>query len=151
MKISLVHIAPPNRASRRGPATLLVQEYSARSARMVPCEVVAYPTEAALLESLDRQTGRVATYLCLFDSTGSSLSSVEFAQAVGTLRDGGTQRIVFGIGPASGWSRTTLARADRIVSLGSFTLPHELARVVVAEQIYRALTILAGHPYHLGH
>jgi len=104
-----------------------------------------------MLDSLDRQAGRIATHLCLFDSTGISLSSIEFANILGTLRDAGAQRVLFAIGPASGWSAAGLARADRVLSLGKFTLPHELARVVVAEQIYRALTILAGHPYHLGH
>lgn len=151
MKLALIHIALANRANRKDPVSLLIQDYTGRIARMIPCETLAYPSEAALLESIDRQTGRVPTHLCLFDSTGIRLSSVEFAQSLGTLRDAGTQRIIFGVGPASGWSRGTLARADRVVSLGSFTLPHELARVVVAEQIYRALTILAGHPYHLGH
>jgi 23S rRNA (pseudouridine1915-N3)-methyltransferase len=57
--------------------------------------------------------------------------------------------IVFAIGPASGWSERRLAQT--VLSLGPMTLPHELARLVLAEQIYRAFTILAGHPYHIGH
>ncbi len=55
------------------------------------------------------------------------------------------------IGPADGWSTAARARAGLLLSFGAITLPHELARVVLAEQIYRALTILAGHPYHSGH
>jgi 23S rRNA (pseudouridine1915-N3)-methyltransferase len=67
------------------------------------------------------------------------------------LQDAGTQQLVFAIGPADGWSPAALARADRTVAFGRITLPHELAATVAAEQIYRALTIRAGHPYHSGH
>jgi 23S rRNA (pseudouridine1915-N3)-methyltransferase len=63
-------------------------------------------------------------------------------------RDEGRQRIIFALGPADGWSDTDRARAGLLLSLGLMTLPHELARVVVSEQLYRAFTILAGHPYH---
>lgn len=58
---------------------------------------------------------------------------------------------VLAIGPADGWSPEARVRADLVVSFGPMTLPHSLARVVLAEQVYRALTILAGHPYHSGH
>jgi len=79
------------------------------------------------------------------------LSSDEFAGELGRLRDTGTQMLVLGIGPADGWSAAALKRADLSLAFGRITLPHELAAVVAAEQIYRALTILAGHPYHTGH
>ena len=61
------------------------------------------------------------------------------------------QEMVFAVGPANGWSPEALWRAQLKLSFGKMTLPHELARVVLAEQVYRALTILAGHPYHGGH
>ncbi len=70
---------------------------------------------------------------------------------MGRLRDNGTQTLVLAIGPADGWSDGARARASLLLSFGAITLPHELARAVLAEQIYRALTILAGHPYHCGH
>ncbi len=59
--------------------------------------------------------------------------------------------IVFAIGPASGWSDGARKSAQTMLSLGPMTLPHEMARLVVAEQLYRAFTIVAGHPYHTGH
>jgi 23S rRNA (pseudouridine1915-N3)-methyltransferase len=118
---------------------------------MVPFETLTYPTEAALFDALTRQTSRAPAQLCLFDPTGDTVTSVEFARYIERVRDGGTQRMILAIGPANGWSESALRRAHRVLSLGKMTLPHELARVVVAEQIYRALTILAGHPYHLGH
>jgi 23S rRNA (pseudouridine1915-N3)-methyltransferase len=55
------------------------------------------------------------------------------------------------VGPADGWSEYARAQAQSTLSFGPMTLPHELARLVLAEQIYRAFTILAGHPYHSGH
>jgi len=58
---------------------------------------------------------------------------------------------VFAIGPASGFSEETRRSANMMLSLGKMTLPHELARVVLLEQLYRAFTILKGHPYHLSH
>jgi 23S rRNA (pseudouridine1915-N3)-methyltransferase len=61
------------------------------------------------------------------------------------------QLLVVGVGPADGWSRAALGRADRTVAFGRITLPHELAAVIAAEQIYRALTIRARHPYHSEH
>jgi 23S rRNA (pseudouridine1915-N3)-methyltransferase len=85
------------------------------------------------------------------DSRGQQFTSEEFAARFGQVRDGGSQRVVLAVGPADGWSAAALQRAGLLFSLGRITLPHQLARVVAAEQVYRALTILAGHPYHSGH
>jgi 23S rRNA (pseudouridine1915-N3)-methyltransferase len=115
------------------------------------CESQFFPTEEALLGWVERQAARTAPKLILLDSRGRQLSSEEFADYIRETRDGGTQLAVIAIGPADGWSAEARGRAHLLLSLGRMTLPHELARAVVAEQIYRALTILAGHPYHSGH
>jgi 23S rRNA (pseudouridine1915-N3)-methyltransferase len=70
---------------------------------------------------------------------------------LGVRRDSGQQMIVFAIGPASGWSDRARRQAQMLLSMGPMTLPHELARLLLTEQIYRAFTILSGHPYHTGH
>ena len=59
--------------------------------------------------------------------------------------------LIFAIGPPNGWSEAATRQAQTMLSLGRMTLPHELARLVLAEQLYRAFTILSGHPYHTGH
>jgi 23S rRNA (pseudouridine1915-N3)-methyltransferase len=86
-------------------------------------------------------------FICL-DRTGDQLSSEAFARLLAKFRDGGLVGLVFLIGGADGLAPEALAKADQVLSLGSLTLPHGLARIVLAEQIYRALTILSGHPYH---
>jgi 23S rRNA (pseudouridine1915-N3)-methyltransferase len=151
VKLSLAAVAPTRSRAKSDAAATLAADYIARAARYLPCEPQSFPSEAALLDSLDRQASRTAPVLILLDSRGKSLSSEEFAAHLGRLRDSGTQSLVLAIGPADGWSPTARARANLILSLGAITLPHELARAVLAEQIYRALTILAGHPYHSGH
>ena len=85
--------------------------------------------------------------ICL-DATGSALSSEAFAKLLARYRDDGAEGLALLIGGPDGLAKGVLERAARIVSLGPMTLPHGLARVVLAEQIYRAATILAGHPYH---
>ena len=110
-----------------------------------------FAAEPALLTWLDRHAARTSPKLILLDSRGKQFTSEEFAQHLGALRDSGTQTVVLAIGPADGWSAEARRRAHLLLSLGRITLPHELARAVLAEQIYRALTILAGHPYHSGH
>ena len=87
--------------------------------------------------------------ICL-DPGGDQLGSEEFAQALAKFRDGGAQGLAFFIGGADGLGLAAQFKADRIVSLGPMTLPHGLARIVLAEQIYRAGTLLTGHPYHRG-
>lgn len=87
--------------------------------------------------------------ICL-DRGGDQLGSDAFARALAKFRDEGAQGLAFLIGGADGLGRQALARADQVLSLGPMTLPHGLARIVLAEQIYRAETILAGHPYHRG-
>jgi 23S rRNA (pseudouridine1915-N3)-methyltransferase len=146
--------ATRSRARPRGqsdPAATLADEYLARASRYMPCEPRTHDSEAALLAWLDRQSARTAPVLILLDSRGKQLSSEEFAAHLGRLRDSGTQSLVLAIGPHDGWSAAAHARASLVLSFGRITLPHELARTVLAEQIYRALTILAGHPYHSGH
>lgn len=87
----------------------------------------------------------------LLDARGKALSSEQLAKWLGERRDSGQQMIVFAIGPANGWSDGASGHAQTVLSLGPMTLPHELARLVLTEQLYRAFTILAGHPYHIGH
>ena len=151
MKIQLVGITSSERRLRAEPTFALVESYLNRASQYESCSFAAYPTEAAMLTGTLRLSGRSRAYLLLLDGGGKLMKSQEFATRLGALRDTGRQDVVLAIGPASGWSSDALSRADLLLSLGPMTLPHALAQVVVAEQIYRALTILAGHPYHCGH
>ncbi|HOZ33466.1 MAG TPA: 23S rRNA (pseudouridine(1915)-N(3))-methyltransferase RlmH [Tabrizicola sp.] len=86
--------------------------------------------------------------LCVLDERGKLMSSPEFAQALAGWRDGGRQDAAFVIGGADGVDPALRARADLVISLGRMVWPHMLVRVMLAEQLYRAATILSGSPYH---
>ena len=128
----------------------LTAEYLKRLQRYVTAEGRELSDQSALLRLVSR-AGRTAPVLILLDSRGKQLSSEELAGFVRDHRDHGTQELIFAIGPANGWTDETRKRADFQLSLGRITMPHELARAVLSEQLYRAFTILAGHPYHSGH
>lgn len=151
MKIILTAIAPRRARSKSEATDRLLADYIERSSRYLPCEAQTFDDEAAFLAWLSHQSGRSPIHTVLLDSRGQQLSSEEFAARLGNLRDSGTQRLVLAIGPADGWSPAAREQASLLFSLGRITLPHQLARVVLAEQVYRGLTILAGHPYHSGH
>jgi 23S rRNA (pseudouridine1915-N3)-methyltransferase len=151
MKIIQTAVMTERSGGKAEPAGSLIADYVTRASRYVPCETQLFASEAAFLAWLDRQTARTPAHLVLLDSRGKQLSSEDLADSIARLRDSGTQRLVFAIGPADGWSEATRTRANLLLSFGRITLPHQLARVVLAEQVYRAFTILAGHPYHSGH
>lgn len=81
------------------------------------------------------------------DPAGQTWSSPELAAFLKKKRDGGNRAVAFYVGGAEGFSQSFREKADLLLSLSSMTLPHELARVVLLEQLYRAFTLLAGHPY----
>ena len=151
MKITLAAIAPRRARSKSEASDRLIADYVERATRYTPCDSEVFDSETAVLNWLDRQSGRTPAYAILLDSRGQQFSSDEFAAQLGRIRDEGIQRLVFAIGPADGWSPAVRQRANLLLSFGRITLPHQLARVVLAEQVYRALTILAGHPYHSCH
>lgn len=82
--------------------------------------------------------------------TGRAVTSRAFADLIAGNRDRGTQQLCFLIGGADGHGAAVSREAQFVLSLGPMTLPHGLARIVLAEQLYRAVTILSGHPYHRG-
>jgi len=86
--------------------------------------------------------------LCVLDERGRTLTSPEFAAQLAHWRDGGRQDAAFVIGGADGIAPALRARADLAISFGAMVWPHMLVRVMLAEQLYRAATILAGSPYH---
>lgn len=88
-----------------------------------------------------------ATAIAL-DERGETLSSPEFARLLATLRDQGTGEVALLIGGADGHDKVLRGRADRLLSFGPMVWPHMLARVMLAEQLYRAVSILSGGPYH---
>ena len=151
MEITLAAIAAKRLRPKDDGMTAAVDGYVARAARYGPVQAMWFDGEDGLLRWAARQPGRGAAAVVLFDPRGKMVSSDEFAGMLGKRRDEGTQRLALALGPADGWSEGFRAGAAAMVSFGRITLPHELARVVAAEQIYRALTILAGHPYHCGH
>lgn len=129
----------------------LTDEYLKRLSRYAEIEGVSLKDEASLLKLAGRD-GKAAQKqtLILLDARGKQLSSEEWAGLVGDLNDRSVP-VIFAIGPANGFSDGTRACASSLLSMGKMTLAHELARVVLLEQLYRAFTILKGHPYHLGH
>ncbi|MER9525443.1 23S rRNA (pseudouridine(1915)-N(3))-methyltransferase RlmH [Mesorhizobium sp. M0292] len=88
------------------------------------------------------------TVLFLLDERGKNLSSDDFANRIGQLRDGGRKALVIAIGGADGHDQSIRDQAELMVSFGAATWPHQLVRVMLGEQLYRAATILSGHPYH---
>ncbi len=86
--------------------------------------------------------------LVLFDEGGTGLDSAAFAKILGEWRDSGVQGASFVIGGADGLSEAIKGRAALTLCFGRMTMPHQLVRALVLEQLYRAATILAGHPYH---
>jgi len=126
----------------------LAAEYLDRARNYAHADAKVFRTAAALFDWVERMKGRTAPVLVLLDQRGKQFSSEMLAEWLRNQRDEGRQRIIFALGPADGWSDTDRARAGLLLSLGLMTLPHELARVVVSEQLYRAFTFLAGHPYH---
>jgi 23S rRNA (pseudouridine1915-N3)-methyltransferase len=151
MKITLAAVAPRRTRSKTEASDRLIADYVARATRYVPCDSELFDSDTAVLNWLDRQPGRAPAYAIFMDSRGQQYTSDEFAAQLGRIRDEGVQRLVLAVGPADGWSAAARQRANLLFSFGRMTLPHQLARVILAEQVYRALTILAGHPYHSGH
>ncbi len=149
MQLTVAHIG--SRPNSKDGFDALAQVYLARCAPFARCQTEAFKTEEPLLDWLVRQQGRAPAIAVLLDSRGRQMTSESFAAWLGARRDEGAQHIVFAIGPASGWSEGARNRANLLLSLGQLTLAHALARLVLAEQLYRAHTILAGHPYHAGH
>jgi 23S rRNA (pseudouridine1915-N3)-methyltransferase len=132
----------------------LTDEYLKRISRYAEVESVALRDEAALMQISGRGAGAKAwakSTLILMDSRGKEFSSEQFARFLGDYQDRNPLPLIFAIGGADGFSEASRAAAQQSISLGKMTLAHELARVVLLEQIYRAFTILKGHPYHSGH
>ena len=129
----------------------LTDEYLKRISRYAEVEGLALPDEAALLKMREKSGLRPAHAIILLDSRGQQLSSEEFAQFLQNHQVRTSQPLVVAVGAADGFSEQARAAASTVLSLGKMTLAHELARVVLLEQVYRAFTILKGHPYHTGH
>jgi 23S rRNA (pseudouridine1915-N3)-methyltransferase len=148
MNLTLAFIAQRSRSDLFDPA---INIYLKRTGHYAAIESVAFRDEDSFFAFTRRLRLRAPVWLVLLDSRGDESSTEDFAKWLGNRRDGGQQNIVFAIGPADGWSAQASRQADTTLSLSRMTLPHELARLVLAEQLYRAFTILAGHPYHIGH
>lgn len=145
--MDLILVAIRSSGTSKTPLADAAAEYVTRCSRY-------FPTRSLLLRCKDEAfalRSKPASHMWLLDSRGKQVSSEEFAASIGKLRDGGKRTLILAIGPADGWTDEDRQRADGLISLGKMTLPHELAALVLAEQVYRACTILASHPYHCGH
>jgi 23S rRNA (pseudouridine1915-N3)-methyltransferase len=129
----------------------LTAEYLKRLRHYAEAEGMTFSNEEALLKFRERAGTRPAHSIVLLDSQGTQLTSEELASFLDTHQNRSPQPLLFAIGGADGFSEEARKSASFVLSLSRMTFPHELARVVLLEQLYRALSILKGHPYHLGH
>ncbi len=137
MKLIVYYIGKPRDAH----ANAMAEEYIKRSARFVKCEMHEIRPQRFDLWSKHPSATKV-----LLDPDGRPLDSPRFTVLI-EKAEREARDVVFVIGGADGLPATWKPRADLLLSLSPLTMPHELARVVLAEQIYRALTTLRGHPY----
>ena len=141
MKIRLVMLGKTRRAEVRA----LVDDYVTRIARFTAIEITELREDSSA--SFRKLTFDSAATIVLLDDAGKHHTSSQFAKWLGEMRDRGAREIVFLCGAAEGFPDALRCRATQKLSLSSFTFSHELARAMLAEQIYRALATLAGHPY----
>jgi len=130
--------------TRRPEMCAILDDYVKRISRSCPIEITEVRDADAALKKLDAD--RAATTI-LLDAGGRIIDSNALAKWLGDLRDRGTREIVFVCGEAGGFPESVRQRIPQKLSLSPMTLSHELARVVLAEQLYRAFAILSGSPY----
>jgi len=141
MKIRLVMLGK----TRRKEIQALLDDYISRIRRYAEITVTELrEATPAALRKLKLEPGAT---LVLLDAAGNQMTSHQFARWLGGMRDHASREVVFLCGEAEGFPPELRSLATQRISLSSFTMPHEFARVVLAEQIYRAFAILAGHPY----
>ena len=153
MRVSVIVVGRP----RQGGLADAIAEYETRAARYWPLDVHevresnarSRTTDDVMQEEGERLLARVPVSAKVFacDPGGDALDSMQFASLLSSARDAATD-VAFVIGGAHGLSPAVRARASRRLSVAPWTLPHELARLVLAEQLYRAGTITRGEPYH---
>ena len=134
-----------DRFAKAGPAVglELAKQIEIAESRAANAETRKREEAAGLEKSLPE-----GAVLILLDERGKSLDSEAFAELIGRYRDGGKRDMMLAIGGADGLDPDLRSRADAVLNLGSMTWPHQLVRILIAEQLYRAVTILSGHPYH---
>ncbi|HZU62300.1 MAG TPA: 23S rRNA (pseudouridine(1915)-N(3))-methyltransferase RlmH [Novosphingobium sp.] len=135
-----LHIIARGRIGR-SPEAELVDRYVKRITW--PCRITELPDRGGTVPPAAGATRRV-----VLDERGRQISSEELAALLGRWRDEGVRECRFLIGAADGHAQDTRAEADLLLGFGAMTWPHMLARAMLAEQLYRATAILAGHPYH---
>ena len=140
MRIRLLMLGKTRRPEMRA----ILDDYVRRISRSCPIEINEVRDADAAVKKLDAD--RAATAV-LLDASGRSIDSNALAKWLGELRDRGTREIVFVCGDAGGFPESVRQRIPQKLSLSPMTLSHELARVVLAEQLYRAFAILSGSPY----
>jgi 23S rRNA (pseudouridine1915-N3)-methyltransferase len=141
MKIHIVMLGKTRRPEIRA----LLDDYAARIGRFAEVQLTELREDSAA--SLRKFTIDSAATVVLLDDAGKNRTSAQFAEWLGETRDRGTREIVFLCGGAEGFPESLRRRSTQSLSLSSLTFSHELARVMLAEQVYRAFAILAGHPY----
>lgn len=151
-----LHVIAVGRA-RRDPCAALYADYAARLAWPIHLKEVEDRRGGSGDERRRREgdlllaavpDGAIAVAL---DAGGQPLDSEALAARIGRWQDSGTRDLAFVIGGANGLAPAVLQRADFTLSLGALTWPHMLVRAMLCEQVYRAGSILSGHPYHRGH
>jgi len=139
-----------------GPERALVEDYLKRLAWPASVREIADRRARDPAERRRRETKRLlqavpaGARIVALDRRGRTLSSEAFARRLGDWREGGVGELAFLIGGPEGLEPELLERAELVLSLGPMTWPHALARAMLAEQLYRAHSILSGHPYHRG-
>jgi len=129
----------------------LTDDYVRRLSHDADVEAAPVKDESALLKFCAKDARPTRHILVLLDGRGKHLSSEELAKFLRQHQERNPLPLLFAIGPADGFTDEARKAAGLVLSLSKMTLPHELARIVLLEQLYRAFTILKGHPYHLGH
>jgi 23S rRNA (pseudouridine1915-N3)-methyltransferase len=136
----LLHIVARGRIGR-SPEAELVERYLTRVSW--PTKVTELPDQGGKVPALQPGTKTI-----ILDEKGRSLSSLAFAEQLGRWRDDGVREARFLIGAADGFDDAARGEADLLINFGTLTWPHMMARAMLAEQLWRAASILAGHPYH---
>lgn len=144
MKLKILSIG----RERADAAAPLVADYLSRLGKFLPVDdIVLRPDREDKCAERMLREGGPGRILVALDEKGKSYDSPKFARFLGGLLESGKSEVVFAIGGAQGLPKLVKARADHLLGLSAMTLPHRLARLILAEQLYRALCILKGVPY----